>query len=566
MSLDAIHKYDGRVVAFDLERLASSVARATLAGGEYVSAEEARALGHELACACADFLVKAGRLSPQTAELREMALKLLRETGHVHAAEAYAEHARASAGLIWRLRVTGSSPQEDGQPWDRRRLIESLRASGVAKDPAGEMARNVERRLLAMSVYRISAALIHALVAMEIAARGLDTRCYTARRIAVAYGGLVPRFDEAQAALTPLPSCGPALEAFWLQAVHSSGVAAACVGNTLGLEPFPSGRSDEPSVVALDPLAPDASVRLHEWMQAPACAPDAPAFLVRGDDAVRIQELSRLLANLALPADSTRPCTAMDLELSTLRAVSVPRRTAPFITLNAGGLLLREALRDQHKATVRLAQLVALAAQAHREREEYWGFSAARGRVLPLAAAGLWNAAAWLIGEPYDCAEVGAGVRVMACALASSLASAVNTLRNETGMDLVLSACAPAEAAVALWRRDRVFLAHDGVELATGGVYAPLDLRVGPGTEDLGERIEFLRATVNFFDAPPALRADVPFGQEADPAAWREFLGALLQSGAPRARLTYGGSARSMRLTARQIRSHLEGFPLFAQG
>jgi len=563
MSLDAIHKYDGRVVAFDLERFAASIERAALAGGEHASAETARAFGREIARACAEFLVKAGQVSPRTAELREMTLKLLRETGHGRTAEAYAEYARAAAGLVWRLRVTGSSPQEEGQPWDRRRLIESLRASGAAKDPAGEIARNVERRLLALGVTRVSTALIHALAELEIAARGLDTRRYTARRIAAAYGGLVPRFDEAQAALTPLPSRGPALEAFWLQAVHSPEIAAACAGNTLGLEPFPCEPGDEPPAAVLDPLAPDANVRLRDWLQGQS---GASVLRVRGDDTVRVQELGRLLASLTWSAAGVRPVAELELELKTELAAATPRRAAPPITVNAGGLLLREALRDQHKATVRLAQSATLAAQAHREREEYWGFSASRGRVLPIAAAGLWNAAAWLIGEPFDRAAAGAGARVMACALATSLASAVATLRNETGMGLVLTARVPGEAAAALWRRDRAFLARDGVALAEDGAYAPLDLRVGPGAEDLGERVEFLRAAAKLFDEPPVLRADAPFGQEQDPAAWREFLGALLQSGAPRARLTTGGSGRSMRLTARQIRSHLEGFPLFANG
>ncbi|MCW8130409.1 MAG: hypothetical protein KIS92_08680 [Planctomycetota bacterium] len=566
---DAIRKHDGRLVAFDLRRLAASVSAAALSGGERTSRDEALAFGTEIARAAAAFLAKEKPPAPATADAREMVLKLLRETGHAKTAEAYADHARSATSFLWRLRVSDGTTAGEGSPWDRRRLIESLRGSGIAKDPAGECAREAERRILALGLERVSPALIHALAELALRARGLDPRAYAARRIAASFTELVPRYDAAAAALKALPAAGPALEAFWLQAVHSPEVASAAQANLLGLEPYPSRPSEEtnaPTVAnALDPLKPDAAERLRAWLLAP------PAMLwVRADDPTRAAELARVLGALEHPSKA-RPAGANAAELGMLLRPLSPLVTpkgirAPAVSLNLGGLMLREALRDPHKATVRLAHLATLAAQAHREREEYWGFSAARGRELPVAAAGLWNAAAHLIGEPFDRVSLSPALRLTATALATSLYSAVSTLRQETGMNLLLTTDAPAAAGAALWRRDRDHAARDGMNLDALGSYGGLDLRIGPGAEDLAERVDFLRAATPLFDEPPALRMEAPLAAEPDPAAWRELLTALAQNGIPRLRCTPGSSGRGMRLIARQLRSHAEGFPLFTNG
>jgi len=116
--------------------------------------------------------------------------------------------------------------------------------------------------------------------------------------------------------------------------------------------------------------------------------------------------------------------------------------------------VVREALRDQARATVRLAQMVGVAVQAHREREEYFSLSPIRGRQLPVAIAGVWNAAAWLLGEDFECRQVTRNARTLAATLVSVVRNAVETMRNETGMELVLTGTAPHEAAQQLWRRD----------------------------------------------------------------------------------------------------------------
>ncbi|MCZ7647615.1 MAG: ATP cone domain-containing protein [Planctomycetota bacterium] len=562
---DAVRKYDGRLVAFNPLRLVRSLARAALACGAQASSAEAKSFGEEIARAACEFLAQEYGATPSTADVRELTVKLLRETGHHAVADAYAEHARAAASLLWSLRLTdGHAPE--GSPWDRRRLIESLRGSGIAADPAGEISRQVERKLVALGVERGSAALVHALAVLELQQRAMDARRYAARRVAASFAPLAERWDALAARGCPLPHDGPALEAFWLQAVHSDEVALAARGNLLGLAPYPA--SPEPAAElqgddrAADPLGAEGRGRLR--------APGREPLWVRADGPERVAALAEALAgaSAADPEAPDPPGAQAELVLVTV-APSLERSHRPVvrslpITLNVGGLLIREAIRDPQKATLRLTQLVALAAQAHREREEYFGRSPIRGRELPLVPAGLWNAAAWLAREPFAHAAPSPTLRAGAATLASALHGVVSTLREETGLNLALIAGAPRTAAAALWAQDGVFLAQDGATLDPLGSYeVGLELRVSPGVADLGERVDFLKSVAGLFDEPSALALKAPLGREPDASAWREVLDALRQTGLPRVRLLPGGSPRGARLLARLIRGHLEGFPLF---
>jgi len=91
----------------------------------------------------------------------------------------------------------GANSTVVGSPWDRRRLLESLRSAGVARDPAGEIAREVERRLVGLGQERISAALIHALASLLLSGRAMDVRPYSARRLAFSLSTQMPHYDAA---------------------------------------------------------------------------------------------------------------------------------------------------------------------------------------------------------------------------------------------------------------------------------------------------------------------------------------------------------------------------------
>jgi hypothetical protein len=568
MTPEALKKHDGRVVAFDSARLASSIARAACASDDCVPPESAKRLGAEIAHAVAVFLSGEGVKVPASADVRAFVVKLLRETNNATVADAYSDFGRAASSLLWRIRVADAgvpAASGGGQPWDRRRLLESFRSAGIARDPAGEGAREVERRLVALGQERISPALIHALACLVLSQRSIDSRCYIARRLAYSLSAHVPHFDPRSVELIPLPPDGPALEALWLQSVHSADVTRAVTENTLSLEPYVSSPADDLSALgfldAVDPIRAEMSNRLREW-----CAGKRAQLFVRVDSAERMTELARLLA--LLPASLIPPPSSVaTLTLLYTPAAATRTRTqqrAWPVTLNAAGLLVREALRDRERATVRLARVVGLAAQAHREREEYFNFSPVRGRQLPVAIAGLWNAVAWLQGETFDAPRVTRAARSLAETLITVVRGALETLRDETGMELTLIGTAPVAATRGLWRRDREYFLRDGITLDANATYdGGPGLQLLQGYEDIGERVEFSKKAGANFDEPPTLTLKVPLGDETDVAAWRDVFSAFGQAGVPRLDLMPGGGIRVLKTISRAVRTHLQEYPLF---
>lgn len=570
----AVRKHDGRLVAYDLQCLTQSIANAARDGGNEEGTQDTWAFASEMARAISEFVVKECSPTPATSDIREMTLKLLRETEHTRTADAYEGHARRSSSLLFNMRLM-DGPTSEGVHWDRRRLIESLRASRIARDPAGEVAREVERRLIHFGQEHISAALIHALTALVLSDRGLDARAYASRRVAVSLSDHIPQYNAAAARSCPLPSSGPALHALWLQAIHSQDVVASAKTSALGLEPYPQGPDDTLAIASVqdmaDPLRPEDRERLKDWTAGQADVREKhPSVWLLADTSERLEAWPAGLARLtepptqsSLPGRSQSDAFIVSFSAGATETSGHVLR-APPITLNVGGVLMREAVRDAERASLRLAQLVGLAAQAHREREEYWGFSATRGRALPILAAGIWNAAAWLCGKPYDQTAPELPLRVSAGTLVAGLNSAIATLRDTTGMNLVFLSNAPRSAADELYERDREHFAKDGLNLQEGGTYkVGLELSVRPGMADLAERVDFLKSVTEYFDEPPPLCLDAPVGREPEPAAWREALNVLAQAGIPQVRLRPGGSRRGMRVIARQLREHLEGYPLF---
>ncbi|MFH0938715.1 MAG: ATP cone domain-containing protein [Planctomycetota bacterium] len=559
---EAVRKHDGRIVAYDSHKLATSITRAACATTPSLTAESAEQLGDKIASLVGAMLVSEGRSVPASADIRTITAQILSETNHATVSEAYVEYARRVATLLWRIRVIEPGTPLDssaGSPWDRRRLLESLRASGIARDPAGDMAHEVERRVVALNQERISPALIHALTMLVISSRALNARNYATRRLAFSLTAQTPRFDVVMAERTPLPSQGPALTAFWLQAVHSHEVVRAAQDNLLSLAPYPSHPDDATDLPvhnsALDLLALDANAAARET-----------CVCWRGDGAERLAALAQHLAQL--PAAVARGTAAHGLNIFFQSSpVAKSARHAQYalpVTINLAGILVREALKDQLRANVRTTQIAAVAAQAHREREEYFNLSPVRGRILPVAVAGLWNAAAWLQSENFDAPQPTRESRMLACAFVSVLRSALDTLRHDTGMELRLVGNAPPEAMIELWRRDCEFFMRDGVTLNSSGGYDGA-IKLAQRVDDLGEQFNFARAAGLAFDDPLTLTATVPLGAEFDANVWRELLRLLAQAGLPCVRLLPGGTFRDLRSLTRMIRANLETASLFDQ-
>ena len=566
-ALEGVRKHDGRVVAFDLARLTGSIARAACACDTAMMPDAARRVGHEIARATTEFLVQDGKTVPASADVRAMVVKLLRETRHESVAGAYSDHARAAASLLWRIRVVEPSANQNatGSPWDRRRLLESLRSAGVARDPAGEIAREVERRLVALGQERISPALIHAMASLVLSGRALDVRPYSARRLSFSLSTQMPHYDPASADREGLPPRGAALEAFWLQAVHSPEVVRAARENVLSLNPFPMGPSDDECWPApgqiIDPLIPELAADFRDW----PLKSQQPLW-VRADGPERLSKFAQYLSLLSPAGVPSSPTASMSVLLHPPAENLRNARRATPITINLAGLLMREALRDPFRATVRISQAVVQAAKAHRDREEYLNLSPVRGRLLPVALAGLWNAAAWMQGEGVDEPALTRTSRAIAANFVTVVRGAIDNLRGETGMELCLTGIAPHDAVQSLWLRDREFLARDGVTLDASSVYdGGPSVPLMNSVPDLGERIDFIKDVGSAFNDPPSVVLQVPLGTETDLNAWRELFQALVQTGVKRMSLHPGGGARAMKQVTRTLRSHLEGYPLFEQ-
>ena len=624
----AVKKHDGRVVAFECSRLADSAALAALASGESQTYDAARIWTDPIAAEVAARVFKEFSATPASADLRATLNKVLRETGHIPTADAFVEHARSTASFLWRLRIHEGAMRSGGMvparktgiavpdrpvsggvdfessAWDRRRLMDSLRQSGLARDPAGETARSVERKLILLEEEWVSAALVHALAVEEISRRGSDPRNYVMRRVPVVFSretGVTKQAVLEQGA-------SRALEAFWRETAHSSEVAAAVRNSLLSLQPVPLNSNDivAPAgwLEAFDPCTENAQEHWRLWCQTgkthgPLTHPEIA--WVRTDSLERSIALSRLLAEQVENGSLARKEVRLWLRPPGERIYARPKRCAPPLVLNLAGLMVRSGLRDPLKATRKVAHLAALAAQAHREREEFWGLSPVRGRELPILASGFWNAAAWLVGESFERPPFMPSVRMEAATLSSVIYGAIATLRAETGLNLSFwSAGLPlywkrgeaAEECVAdgwglkeLWRSDGMYFARDGARLDDHGAYglgleltpfglplplmsqtAPVELETHGSpvsSERVLETLEYLVAVSPNFDEPPPLVLETPLGVEADPQAWRELFSALSESRLNQARLLPNGGKRGLKVMSRMIRNQAEGLPLF---
>jgi len=534
---DSVLKHDGRNVAFDPAKFDRSVHAAALAALPELSAHDAAGIAAEIrARVCAQVLSE-HKLAVSTADLRAVTTDVLKARCTPIAA-AYAAHARYAAQLLWQLRVVDprlAHSAELGTPWDRRRLLEALRRSGVAGDIAGRVARDVERQLVALRRTRVSPALIHALAALALTPDEQGANTYRARR--VAFSALASQDDaeaEPPAGAVPLlvPATDAALEQFWLQCVHSPAVTQAVEHNLLALDPYPASQ-DEPddtlAAHALDPLAADFLDRF-----AAVLVGGGRRCVVRADSPDRRSALGALCAILAARTHLRRKTARIQLLLRITTAVpgDTHRRAAP-ITLNAAGLAVREGLRDPRALIQRLGDVLDTAVLAHREREGFWGGSIVNGRPLPVAFCGLFNAAAWLLQQPFDApfsrclprreAEAlrqrgrrlpGAISGLVANTLGElsrGLTRAVQRARDVSGANLLATAQVPPSTAARLWKRDAAYFQRDGVHLNDAGAYtATLTLPLTPQAADFPTRLAALSELKQALDEPLAMSVTLP--------------------------------------------------------
>lgn len=204
-----LRKRDGQVVPFDVRRIMAAVSRAQDAVGD-----SDPGLGVEVAelvvltlVGRADAervgMVAEARRVPSLEEVQDLVEEALVGLGRTRVARAYIlyrdRRSRARAHLTVTDgggggRAAGRAPQVRGEagvsPWSRGRIAAALvRESGLSGQDAEEVARRVERQVLALGASRVSSGLVRAFVDQELQGLGL----YDAARATEPVG--IPRPD-----------------------------------------------------------------------------------------------------------------------------------------------------------------------------------------------------------------------------------------------------------------------------------------------------------------------------------------------------------------------------------
>ncbi|MCC7138162.1 MAG: hypothetical protein IT460_07005 [Planctomycetes bacterium] len=175
---------DGRVVPFDLRRVADTIHRAAVEEGT-----DDRFLAEELAAVVALYLQRAhaGRI-PGVADVEDAVERVLRDTGHPKAARSFLLHRDRRRAARARLVIEDDAPDaaagpalplvggDSGAParaWSKARIVAALvEEAGLDEPTAVDVARAVEERVLEGAVPRLPTSLVRALVDAELFARG----------------------------------------------------------------------------------------------------------------------------------------------------------------------------------------------------------------------------------------------------------------------------------------------------------------------------------------------------------------------------------------------------------
>ncbi len=198
-----VKKRDGRVVAFDLRRVADAIYRAARSVGG-----EDRFLAEELAGVVGLYLEKShGGRVPAVADVDDAVERVLIDTGHAKTAKAFILHRDRRRTARDRLEFDGHPPAGATRPvvgrgdggisaWSKVRIVASLvDEGGIDEATAEDVARTVEARVFAGGSPRVSTASLRALVDAELFDRGRTPLCDGRRVIGVSVDELTRRFE-----------------------------------------------------------------------------------------------------------------------------------------------------------------------------------------------------------------------------------------------------------------------------------------------------------------------------------------------------------------------------------
>lgn len=363
-----VRKRDGREVPFDQAKIVDAIWRAARAagGGD-------RMLAEELGSVVAMFIERdfADR-TPSIDDVSDLIEKVLVETGHTKTAKAFILERERRTRLRNALRVRDDGadrkngatelapPAVDTRgkatvsAWSKARIVEALVVEAeVPENVAAEIASEVERRVFASGMMRISTSLIRALVDNELFERGYDRWIH--RQAVVG----LPRFDLDRYARSGVeregeaPTFGAALDhvvaqAAWTQysllEIHESHIAEAHGAGRIHLgglatptrfqsiaidvrrleNPWLAG-GEGPAAIGdgLRLLAARAASCAGESVTLCGVAETLLAAIERGTDPRTVAR--RLLLSLAAPAGADAASCRVEIELPLLVPLSTGR-------------------------------------------------------------------------------------------------------------------------------------------------------------------------------------------------------------------------------------------------
>ncbi len=269
-----VRKRDGREVPFDQGKIADAIYRAARAvgGGD-------RFLAEELASVVTLFIDKQwAERTPSIEDVSDLIEKVLVETGHARTAKAYILERDRRARIRSALRVrrddkdapAGQLPAVDAHAratvsaWSKGKIVEALIVEAdLPPSMAEEIAAEVERRVFASGLTRVSTALIRELVDNELFERGHERLLRRQATIGL------PRYDldrlaRSGAEGTAAPGCAGAVdravaESTWacysLLSIYPPEVVEAHLSGRLHLGALGSPTRFQALEAAIDPAA-----------------------------------------------------------------------------------------------------------------------------------------------------------------------------------------------------------------------------------------------------------------------------------------------------------------------
>ena len=182
---EAVRKRDGRLVPFDLAKIAAAIAKAMDAVGEPDESFALEVAG-VVELALAGRSGSSGGGVPQIEEIQDCVENVLVELGRTKVAKAYILYRDQRARLREDLEVQNPAGgrRSTGDPavrvqesagsstWSKGRIVTALMSeAGLPRDLAAEVAARVEGRVFDSGLRRISTGLIRELVAGELVDR-----------------------------------------------------------------------------------------------------------------------------------------------------------------------------------------------------------------------------------------------------------------------------------------------------------------------------------------------------------------------------------------------------------